>query len=373
MPPKAPKKSAKSRKRSRAPRGTGSVFFSAPRGRWVAKRPVGKAPGGRTVYLTRTGATMQEAIRRRDAALPPDPAGATVAQWADRWVESSDVREQSRDLYRDTVRLRIKPLFGHRLLSEVTPYDVEAAARAWGEKVGANTVRKYLGHAKTMFAAAERAGLVARNPVKLAKKPRAARVEIDPFTEDELRRIVAAASAEPRCHRLAVMAATGCRIGEAIALDQPDYDPATGLLRIERTATLSHGVGPPKSPNSLRTIRVPAAARAAAAALGPRLIHQCAGRRWRALLKRLAIRYRNPHQSRHSVATHAIAAGVPLANVARDLGDAMETIVRVYAHATAGRDVCEAMDGLLGGDKVTKKAGKTREVPKKSGRRKKAS
>ena len=67
---------------------------------------------------------------------------------------------------------------------------------------------------------------------------------------------------------------------------------------------------------------------------------------------RLGLRRRNPHQARHSVASLAIAAGVPLANVARDLGDTVDTIVSTYLHPTPGGDVCGAVEGLLGGDKV---------------------
>jgi integrase len=338
------------------------VFERRP-GLWVAKKPIGKR-GRNTLYLERTGKTQAEAIRRRDAALPPGPT-TTVSQWAERWLADLTVKPQSKDAYAQTVTLRIAPELGHRPVAAVTPYDVERAAAAWGKRVGANTVRRDLARTRIMFGAAIRAGLVAANPVVSARKPKATKVEIDPFTADELARVVRAASAGPKLHRLAVMAAVGCRIGEAIALRQSDYDPATGLLSISRTRTIKYGDGPPKSANGTRAVRVPEQARRAAAALGVASEHRTTARRWDRLLAGLGLRPRNPHQARHSVATLALAAGVPLANVARDLGDTVATVVATYVHPTEGRDVCDAIEGLLGGGKVAGKAKKPRSAGRK--------
>jgi len=69
---------------------------------------------------------------------------------------------------------------------------------------------------------------------------------------------------------------------------------------------------------------------------------------WYPLLTRLGLARRTPHEMRHGVATHAIAAGVPIGNVARDLGDTPETIVETYLHATDGASVADAMDRLFG-------------------------
>lgn len=340
-------------KDTRAPKGSGTCFYSKSRKRFVARKPIGtKIVKGKrkTLYLTRYGKTRAEAIAKRDAAMPPGPQ-TTVAAWARTWLDACDVREQTRDLYRQSVTLRILPQLGHRRVAEVTAFDVERAAAAWGKEVGANSVRKHLSHTKTMFGAAVRAGLLAQNPVSIARKPRAERVECDPFTAEELARVVVAASACAKTHRLAVMAATGCRIGEAIALLPSDYDARTGMLSITRTRTVKHGVGPTKSANSRRTIRVPAAARAAAAALGPELNHKTAARRWGRLLAGLGLSARGPHQARHSCITHLLAAGVPAADAARFVGDSVETIFRVYCHPT-GVDPADAMEAVLGLHKV---------------------
>ena len=72
------------------------------------------------------------------------------------------------------------------------------------------------------------------------------------------------------------------------------------------------------------------------------------GQTWRALLARLGMPYRNPHQLRHSVATAGIAAGVPLPDLAAYLGDRVESLVKTYLHR-AGIDPAGVLDRLFAG------------------------
>jgi integrase len=175
------------------------------------------------------------------------------------------------------------------------------------------------------------------------------------------------------------MAAVGCRFGEALALDVTDYDPRTGALSITKTYDRRHGVRPPKSENGVRTVTVPEEARPAFAQAaggrragplfakrdGTRRHHRTLATAWRRLLAELGVRYRNPHQLRHSVATHWIAGGVGVGDVAKHLGDSVETVVRTYVHAS-GVDPAAAMDRVLRtGRKLAREADGGRERPGK--------
>src|SRR6476661_2632886 len=111
---------------------------------------------------------------------------------------------------------------------------------------------------RAMLGAAVRARLNPTNPVTLARKPRAKKVEIDPFTPDELARLIEGAFAHPSYLLVAVLAGVGCRVGEALALDVTDFDLRAGKLSITKTYSREYGIGPPKSPHSVRTVRVPA-------------------------------------------------------------------------------------------------------------------
>jgi integrase len=348
-------------KKSRAPRGTGSVFPDRRRGGYIARKTV---DGSR---VQRWGATQAEAIRRRDAAVPPDPNTTTVAQWCETWLDTLDLAPLSVDSYTHSVNARIVPQLGALKIRALAPNHVEAAIRHWGTELGSNTVLLVLRHLRACLSAALRAGLVTSNPVTVAKKPRAKKPKINPFTPDELIQIIAGASEAAEDRVLALLAGTGCRRGESIALDVTDWDDAAQAVAITKGDTGRHGIGPPKSPHSVRTIRVPdAAAGAVRAAIGKRttgpmflsprgtrVSSSAVNRRFPALLARLKIPVRNLHQLRHTVATHLITTD-QLGDVAAYLGDRVETIVRTYLHPT-GADPSLSMDRLLGGGKESSK------------------
>jgi integrase len=81
--------------------------------------------------------------------------------------------------------------------------------------------------------------------------------------------------------------------------------------------------------------------------IGTRRQHNTVRAEWAVLLRDLALAYRRPHVLRHSVGTALVAAGVPLGDVARYLGDSVQTVVTTYLHPS-GTDPAEAMEKALG-------------------------
>jgi integrase len=160
---------------------------------------------------------------------------------------------------------------------------------------------------------------------------------------------------------VAVLAGTGMRVGEVLALDVGDYDAHAGTLAIDKTYSLRFGVGPTKSRHSRRTITVPDVLRPVLAAAkggrtagplfrtgrGNRRPAQTILRGWAATLKTAKLPRRKPHALRHSVASAMIGAGVPLADVARYIGDHVATVARFYLHATKV-DPVHQLNGILG-------------------------
>lgn len=345
----------KDKKRRRA-RGTGTLFFDKPRNVWVYRKLVGHDPAsGKPRFLTRSHANQVELVKLIEDLAPPGPR-TTVGEWADRWLKGLDVRGKTLDSYTLSARDYIKPTLGGVKLTALTPHRIEEAARYWIQSgLSVNTAKLSLAHLHTCLAAAVRAGIIAANPASAAKKPKGEKAKIDPFTPDELARIIAEGSAHPNTRMHAFLAATGARAGEALALQVTDY--RDGMVSITKGYTPKNPQGPPKSPNSVRTIRVPLSARGAVeAAIGERTAgrlfqhagHSSARRPWLTMLKRLGLRKRKLHELRHSVASAMIAAGEPIAEVSRYIGDSVGTVVRYYCHAT-GADPSLAMDRVLGG------------------------
>jgi integrase len=316
------------RRAGRRARGTGSVFWNAARQVWVARKTIGG------VRVERWGRTQREAVDRLAAALPPDPASVTVSQWADRWRETLTVRLTAGDVERFTAQLL--------------------------EGVAVTTARLIVAHLRVLLQAAVRAGLLASNPAGAARKPRHDPGPVATYTPAELQTIVGAAARYAAGGVIATLAATGMRVGEALALDVTDWDAAAGTLRIDRTYSRRFGVGPPKSRHSRRVITAPDLVRSVLDAarggrsMGP-LFPSSAGRRrsgravtraWASLLRSAGLPRRKLHTLRHSVATAMIGAGVPLPDVAAYLGDTVATLAKTYLHRTRTDPVC-AVNGYL--------------------------
>jgi integrase len=382
----------KSQKRKRRLPGSGSVFFHEGRQVWIGRVIVGRKPDGKPLLLERSGTSIEQ-LQKKLAAIGPPGSGTTVGEWLDRWLAEMTCRPRTRTIRETDARLYLKPVLGRIPVAALTPVQIEQACVEWGRHIAPNTVRKCVSVLRTALTAAIRARLRTDNPVSSARKPRAIRKKIDPFSTAQTALIIAEAARRRSTYPLALIAATGCRIGEAIALDCEDWDGTS--VSISRTQGLDGASGPTKSSQGVRVCRVPLPARASLAAAkggrtkgplfvtasGRRTTHHLVRKAWagredaphsnaiRGLLERLDLPYRSIHQLRHTSITNQLALGCAPADVARYHGITVEMVMRVYCHPT-GRDSSEGMDRLLeSGAKVgAKKRG--RASPKKSKRKK---
>lgn len=346
-------------KTTRRAKGTGSIFWSASRKRYIGRVPMGRNLDGSTHYVTVSDKIEAGCAAKMRSAKAPDPR-TTVAEWAERWFRELTIRDSSRDDYRHTLDQFIIPTLGHLPVAGLTAHQIEGALKQWMNRLGPNTTRKNFGHLRACLEAARRSGLVVTNPAKDARRPKPKKTHIDPFTPAELDRIISTAPPV-----FVLLASIGCRIGEALALDVPDFNRETGWVSITKTYTLKHGIRRPKSENGIREVRVPSQAMPAILAAAGRRTHgplflTRAGHRgehktiwyqWGALLRKLGYRYRRLHQLRHSVATIWVGNGVPVMDVAKRLGDTVEMVVRCYLHPT-GADPSDVMERVLSGNKV---------------------
>lgn len=352
-------KNSKAAKR-RGPRGQGTCFPN--RGGWTARKTI------QGIRVERWGKTQAEALQKLAQASPPGPR-TTVAEYGERWLAGLEVAPKTKDSYTTSCRRYFAPTIGHLKVAALTPLQVEGLARALrASDLSVNTVLLALTHLHTMYEAAVREGLVSRNPVKLAKKPKSQPTEIDPFTPDELDRIITEATRHERTRIIALLASTGMRTGEAIPLLVSDFDARKRTLSITKGfLSRKHGVSDrPKSRNSVRTIELsPEAVEAVRLAIGKRktgLIfpsketpdlpksHNAVRSPWMTMLGKLKIRSRNPHQLRHAWITHMIAAGWPAADVAEYVGDSVSTVFAHYVHPT-GKSPGRGVSAMLKGSK----------------------
>ncbi|MDB5313486.1 MAG: site-specific integrase [Gemmataceae bacterium] len=361
--PRAKDGRKRGKKKTRSARGMGSVFEHKGRGCWIARGANGKPEA--------SGKTQAEAIARlkqKEEELKgekPTGANPTVAEWGKEWLAHLTNRPGTKDDYDRSVRLYIAPALGPLKVADVTALDVQRAVTKWTAKLGVNTVRKVVRHTSAMFTAAVHAGKTTTNPVRVTKKPKRVKQELDVYTPAELAEVIKAAPTVAAGGVIATLAATGCRIGEALALDVLDFDPAARTIHIWQTFDRRYGIGPTKTDESIRTIEAPAdllpILRAAAAkrtsgplfqtSRGKRQTHAAVWTAWQSLAENIGLPAKKPHAFRHSVATMLIAAGRPISEIAEYLGDTPETIVNTYLKKTKASPV-GTINELLSGLKV---------------------
>jgi integrase len=334
----------------RRARGTGTVFWNEARAVWVARSACGR--------IQRSDPVQARAIAKLARAEPPT-ASITLAEWCGRWLAAGDVRPATRRIRDNAIRNFIVPTLGRFRLADLTTHHIQLATKQWSVDRQPGTVGLNLSVLSGCLQAAVRAAILERNPAQHIRRPRSSARKINPLTPDEINRVVQAALHWPQARILALLATVGCRVGEAMALEVTDV--VAGRLTIARSIDRkTRQMGPTKSANGQRTIRLPLVVAPIVQAaigtrrrgplflttIGTRITHGTASRHWIRLQDDLGLPRRNLHQLRHSCASNLIAAGVPVADVARYLGDDVRTVIATYVHAT-GSDPSDTIDRLV--------------------------
>ncbi len=268
--------------------GEGNVSRRAD-GRWEAKMTYIDPDTGqrrRVSFYARTAkaarAEMKKARERLDAGAPVKDATVTVGQWLTRWrattLAVSDRAESTRTLYAMLSRCYLEPApFGSITLDKLRPSDVEALVlrlRAMTkpgrrdvldtdgdpEPVRAladSTIRSTYTVLRAALDGAVRDGLLARNPAAQVKRPGVARTEARHLDADAVTAVLRAAEASRYHPALVLIASTGIRKGEALALRWDRVDLDAGVLRVAATIARIGGrlvISEPKTERSRRAV-----------------------------------------------------------------------------------------------------------------------
>lgn len=269
---------------ARRSKGTGGLFIRRD-GRgveswygqwWAGDRRVKRKLGLKRQAGSRKGLTRSQAERRlqrlidEDQLVPAQP-DATVGEAGRsllRHLASLGRKRSTLGDYESYLRIHLEPFFGERPLRRIERSEIEAfIARKREEGKAGKSVLNYLGFLHSVFAYAERRGMITGNPVKLVDKPRAAGSDPDVrfLDEGELEGLLAAVPRDGRgpTERAIYLTAamTGLRQGELLALRWRDVDWAAARIRV-RQSFVRGEFGTPKSRRSTRS--VPMADRVAA-------------------------------------------------------------------------------------------------------------
>ncbi len=187
-----------------------------------------------TVYgRTRAGVRnkLKTARERLEAGSPVRDSNQTVGAWLARWrvttLAVSDRKPSTRELYANLSRSHLEAApFGAIRLDRLKPSDVEAlvlAMRARTKPNGAralsdSTIRSTYTVLRAGLDGAVRDGLLARNPAALVRRPGVPRTEARHLDAGDVAEVLAAAAGSRYHDALVLIASTGLRKGEALAL-----------------------------------------------------------------------------------------------------------------------------------------------------------
>ncbi|HHX44892.1 MAG TPA: site-specific integrase [Chloroflexi bacterium] len=363
-------------KLSRRSPGEGSIIQRQD-GRWQASLQVDGHR--RTVY----GATRQEcAAKLADlqrqvtrAGILPDPGKRTVNDLLDAWLEvkAPIVRPRTLADYQDVCDRYLRPPLGKTRLNRLTPDRIQRLYARYQMRAQSRAALKAHRVLSQALALAVRWGWIGNNPCDRVDAPLHRYRRHEPWDAGQLRTFLDGT----RDHWLGplwmFLATTGCRLGEALALEWGDVDLAAGTVTINKAGQHVGGrwtVTEPKTRSGIRTITLPREAIGAlrrqaeyrlahgggvlvfANQSGAPLNRTTVAHAMRVMCKRLAVPALSPHGLRHLHASILLAEGLPLPEVSRRLGHANAGITAsIYSHAVRDDSAAVAAIGRALGER----------------------
>jgi integrase len=393
---------------TRTANGTGNIRKRA-NGTWETRLSYVDADGtlkrvsvyGKTQREVRDKA---KAVRERvDNGAPANDDKMALAAWMTRWRETtlavSNRKESTRSLYASLSSKHIESgVIGSIPLAKLRPSEIERLilqmreATKPGKRTQAtpdpepvralsdSTIRSTYTVLRLGLDGAVRDGLLARNPAASVQRPAVARTEAEHLDPQQVTELLAAAEGSRYHTALLLIATTGLRRGECLALPWSDVDLDSGVLRVRGTVQRISGklsIAPVKTDRSRRTIPV---SPAVIALLRRHRVTQLeermrAANQWtdtglvfttelghvvepRNLLrvietatKKIGLDGVGAHTLRHSAATAWLEAGVHIKQVSDLLGHSSVAITGdVYGHGSdqSARDAVDGLSGALG-------------------------
>ena len=368
----------------RKPPGEGTVCQRKD-GRWQASLQVHGVR--KTVYAkTEREARQKLAELRKQAALQgalPDPGKRTVGDLLDAWLEVNAPNWRPRTLEdRQTLcNVHIRPALGKVRLERLSPQRIQALYSALLRDGKGRTAQKAHCVLHAALGLAVRWGWLPQNPCDRVQPPRHHTRRRDVWTPQDLGRFLQGAEGHPLYPLWAFLLASGCRLGEALALTWQDIDWQAGTVTISKSLQRVGGewlLQPPKTKAGERTLTLPswglsalkgqraqqARWRLQAGARwcnewglvftgrdGSPLHRPCVARALRQACQRLGLPPLTPHGLRHLHASLLLDAGLSVPEVAARLGHANPVVtMSVYAHKVrkGDRAAAQAVERAIG-------------------------
>lgn len=290
--------------------------------------------------------------RRAELFGASRPEVITVGELLDRWLESTELAPSTYRDYSSAIGYHLKPRFGDLPVAELKKSDI----KAWLAGLSISNKRKnnVLIPLRGALADALDDDLIGKSPVAALPNLEVRQDEPDPFSPEEVARLLAAMPADiARLFRFAIW--SGLRTGELLALAWEDVDLEEGRARI-RLNLVRKAYKAPKTAAGERDlvllddalealkeqkavsfmhppikVKVWRGGQVKTEAIRPVWLNPATGkawlndqqlrrRAWEPALKKSGVRYRVPYQCRHTYASMLLSWGANPMFVAAQMG-----------------------------------------------------
>jgi integrase len=327
----------------------------------------------RTVYgKTRQQVLSKLADLRKQAAANgalPDSGRRTLGELLDAWLEAvrPNLKPATAEHYELLANTYLRPAVGMVLLTKLSPHRIQLHLAKLQDRPRVAQLTYHV--LKQACGLAVRWRWLGENPCDRVLRPQYHAKRKDVWTPEQLHTFLEGSQEHwlfPLWHTLL---ASGCRLGELLALSWQDVDFAAGVIRITKTLQRVGGeyiLGEPKTEAGRRTIALPAEAmvvlkaqrgRQAVARLqlgeawrnqydlvftaptGAPLHRATVAHALRRECERLSLPPVTPHGLRHLHGSLLLDQGLPVPAVSARLGHAHPGVtMSVYAHLIGRRD-----------------------------------
>ncbi|MEW2427820.1 tyrosine-type recombinase/integrase [Micromonospora sp. NPDC047644] len=199
----------------------------------------------------------------RDTYIDPRAGRIPLADWVPIWETTHQAGPATWAAYRSHLRLHILPALGPLPLVDIRRQHVKTLAVALGKRLSPRSVADVMMVLSMVLQEAVEDRRLPFNPCRGIRIPKGIRGERPHATAEQVAAIVAR-QARPSDGLLILTAAyTGMRWGELTGLTRDNVDLTTGSIHVHPDVGALHEVegklflGPPKTNDSVRHIRVP--------------------------------------------------------------------------------------------------------------------
>jgi integrase len=284
-----------------------------------------------------------------DGKKPEQPKGISISAALDTFIKDCEARNLNRSTFAKykllATRLRdFAARFCLRDLSQLTFEYVLIFRSTW--KGSPRTLSKAVERLRAFFKFCVENDWIAKNPAKTLKAPQVKVLPRLPFSEQEIRNLIAKTKDDRELAFILTLRHTGLRIGDAALLRTFQFSENRIHLYTTKAGTPVSVVIPDTLGSLLKATQ-------------PRggyffvrgdstSMHTCADlwrRRIKILCKEAGVTPDHPHRFRHTLATDLLSKGASVEDVAAILGNSPAVVMKHYSQWVKGRQ--DRLDAIL--------------------------